>query len=456
MRVHRSIASLSILVLVCAAAPSATFAADQPRARNVLLLIGDDHGLDGGCFGNAAVATPSLDRLAASGTRFANAFGCVSSCSPSRSVMLTGLFNHTNGQYGLQHATNNQVTEPWVQSLPKLFNDAGFRTALIGKNHVAPKDVYAYQQEVPLRGRAAKRFGDAAAQFFDAKHERPFFLVIGFHDPHRAKQGFELPKEKAIAVDHVPAYLPADPAVRQDLGEYYAAVARLDAGIGLVLDALETSGKAKETLVVYVGDNGIPFPGAKTNLYDPGIHLPMIVRSPDAKGGVVSQAMTSFIDIVPTALEFAGVKPPKYALPGRSLLPILEQEKPQGWDTVFASHTFHEIWMYYPMRMIRTPQYKLIWNLASSLEYPIAGDIAGSASWKIAQKQPAQNGKTPQQYLHRPAFELFDLQNDPQELKNLADDPKFADTKADLLKRLRQMMKETKDPWLSHGSGGEE
>ncbi len=441
----RSIASC-LLVLVCAAT---TFAAEQPRARNVLLLIGDDHGVDGGCFGNAAVATPNLDHLAATGTRFANAFGCVSSCSPSRSVMLTGLFNHTNGQYGLQHATNNQVTEPWVQSLPKLFNDAGYRTELIGKNHVAPKEVYPYQQEIPA-ARAPRQFGDAAANFFEAKDARPFFLVVGFHDPHRAKQGFDLGRTRALTVDRVPAFLPDDPAVVQDMGEYYAAVARMDAGVGLVLDALEKSGKAKDTLVIYVGDNGIPFPGAKTNLYDPGIHLPMIVRSPDAKAGVVSAAMTSFVDLLPTVLDFAGVKPPSYPLPGRSLLPILEQENPKGWDTVFASHTFHEIWMYYPMRMIRTRQYKLIWNLAPSLAYPIAGDIAGSASWKIAQKQPAQNGKTPQQYLHRPAFELFDLQADPQELKNLADDPKLAATRADLLQRLRQMMKETKDPWLAH------
>src|SRR2546421_3425050 len=109
-----------------------TFAAPQ---RNVLLIIGDDHGLDGGCFGNPAVATPALDRLAASGTRFPNAFAAVSSCSPSRSVILTGLYNHTSGQYGLQHGTNNQTTEPWVRSLPRLFNDAGYRTMLIGKNH---------------------------------------------------------------------------------------------------------------------------------------------------------------------------------------------------------------------------------------------------------------------------------------------------------------------------------
>ena len=419
-------------------------AASSAQQRNVLLLIGDDHGLDGGCFGNDAVATPGLDRLAARGTRFSNAFAAVSSCSPSRSVMLTGLFNHTSGQYGLNHATNNQVTEPWVRSLPRLFNDAGYRTALVGKNHLGPNEVYPYQTtaEVPrdpekVSAKAAKVIGDA--------DERPFFLVVGLHDPHRAKVGFDSgTKDRA---EKVPAFLPDDPAVRADLGDYYASVARMDAAVGLILDALEKSGKADSTLVLYVGDNGIPFPGAKTNLYEPGVHLPMLIRAPGAQGAMVNPAMASFVDITPTILDWAKLKAP-YALPGRSLLAMVGNDKPDERDAVFASHTVHEIWMYYPMRMIRTAKYKLVWNLAYQLEYPIAADIAGSPSWAVARKQPAQNGKTPQQYLHRPRYELFDLESDPQELKNLADDPKLAAVKEELLARLRKMMKETKDPWL--------
>src|SRR5436190_6808886 len=133
---------LGVLILFAASAwcPGAA-----PATRNVLLMIGDDHGLDGGCFGNPAVATPNLDRLAAGGTRFASAFATVSSCSPSRSVILTGLYSHSNGQYGLAHAANNQVTQPWVWSLPRILNQAGYRTALFGKNHVQPKEVYPYQ-----------------------------------------------------------------------------------------------------------------------------------------------------------------------------------------------------------------------------------------------------------------------------------------------------------------------
>src|SRR5687768_8384081 len=119
------------LCIVCALSAFAFAAEPTTRPRNVLLMIGDDHGLDAGCYANPAVATPNLDRLASQGTRFANAFAGVSSCSPSRSVILTGLYTHTNGQYGLAHATNHQSTQQWVMSLPRLLNDAGYRTALI-------------------------------------------------------------------------------------------------------------------------------------------------------------------------------------------------------------------------------------------------------------------------------------------------------------------------------------
>ena len=430
-----------LLVIVAACFVNSTVVAAERK--NILLLIGDDHGMDGGCFGNPAASTPNLDRLASQGTRFPNAFAAVSSCSPSRSVILTGLYNHTNGQYGLAHATNNQRTQPFVMSLPRLLNDAGYRTALIGKNHVVPQEVYPYATE-QQGGRPPQQFAHKATEFFQKQDDRPFFLVVGFNDPHRA---FGTPPADRKEVTSVPAFLPDTPAVRDDLADYYGSVERLDRSVGAVLDALEQSGKADDTLVIYVSDNGMPFPGAKTNLYDPGVRLPFIIRAPQRPAGVVSEAMVSFIDITPTILEWSGAKTPEYKLPGRSLLPLVGQARIED-RPVFASHTVHEIWMYYPMRMIRTRKHKLIWNLAHTLEYPVAGDINRSPSWQAARETPAQNGKTPQQYLHRPRFELYDLESDPGETKNLADDPSFASVRSSLLEQLKQMMKQTNDQWL--------
>jgi N-sulfoglucosamine sulfohydrolase len=434
--------------------------------KNVLLLIADDMGLDGACFGNDSVKTPNLDKLSAESTRFANAFATVSSCSPSRAVILTGLYTHQNGQYGLAHAAHNQVTRPEVQSLPKLLGERGYRTAIVGKNHVNPASVYNYQVELKPQGkpRNVAAVARAAGEFMSAKDERPFFLLVGFHDPHRAGKSFANDAQyvgvpavhHAPAAMRVPAHLPDEAAVRADLADYADAVARCDFGVGAVLDELAKAGHRDDTLVIFISDNGIPFPGAKTNLYDAGIHLPLLLRVPGAKAGVVSKAMVSFVDVAPTILDFTGAVAPKN-LPGKSLLPIVAQDDAPDRDVVFASHVFHEITMYYPMRAIRTRTHKLIWNLASPLEYPIAADIFGSPSWQAILRSGAMGGRTRDGYLHRPEFELYDLANDPNELKNLAADPAQAATLADLKARLTKMMQRTNDPWVpAQGRSAEE
>ena len=447
------------IVLICAAA-LALCAGPAMAARNVLLLIGDDHGLEVGCYGNPRIKTPNLDRLAAEGTRFANAFCTSPSCSPSRSVILTGMHTHANGQYGLAHAAHKQSTLPNVPSLPKLLKDKGFRTGVIGKLHVTPESVYPFDlntSQGTMGNRSVARMAELARGFM-SESEKPFFLLLGFSDPHRAGQGFandrQYPGVEAVQYRPgdviVPPFLPDWPEVRADLADYYQSVSRLDQGVGLALKALEESGKAKDTLVLYLSDNGMPFPGAKTNLYDAGIRLPLIVRSPaQTKRGVVCQAMVSWVDIAPTILEWTEAQPPP-SMQGRSFLPFLEQENPPGWDSVFASHQFHEITMYYPMRAIRTRKHKLIWNLAHGLPFPFASDIWGSPAWQHTRSRAdgRMGGRTREAFLRRPEIELYDLSNDPGELKNLAFDRGNIEVARGLHQKLLQMMRETKDPWL--------
>jgi N-sulfoglucosamine sulfohydrolase len=428
--------------------------------RNVLLIIADDMGLDGKCFGNDAVKTPNLDALAAESTNFANAFATVASCSPSRAVILSGRYTHSNGQYGLAHAEHNQVTRKHVQTLPNLLKAAGYRTAIIGKHHVNPDSVYSYETFLKTGGegnRSVATMARRAGQYMAADDKRPFFLVVGFSDPHRAGVGFDNDREYPgvtrrkydPATVKVPAHLPDDPAVRRDIVGYYEAIDRLDQGVGMLMEHVEKAGRREDTLVIFASDNGMPFPGAKTNLYDAGVHLPLIVRAPGRQGGVVSQAMVSWIDLAPTVLEFAGAKSPD-DLPGRSLLGIIEQEKPAGWDAIFASHVFHEITMYYPMRAVRTRTHKLIWNVAHPLEFPIAEDIERSPSWRVMQKlKTTSGGKSLEAFQQRPEFELYDMEKDPQEMKNLADDPAYAEVRKQLHSQLTARLKETNDPWLA-------
>src|SRR5262245_18962932 len=160
----------------------------EPR-RNVVLLIADDLGLDCGCYGNKVVKTPHIDSLAAAGTRFTHGFASVASCSPSRATMLTGLPTHMCGQYGLAHATHNAHTFRNVQSLPKLLKAGGYRSGIIGKLHVQPKEVYPWDVEVP-GGRNVPQMAQQARKFIEESGEKPFCLVMGYTDPHRAMKGF--------------------------------------------------------------------------------------------------------------------------------------------------------------------------------------------------------------------------------------------------------------------------
>jgi N-sulfoglucosamine sulfohydrolase len=426
--------------------------------RNVVLLIADDLGMQVGCYGDKVTKTPNIDALAAGGTRFANGFASVSSCSPSRATMLSGLPTHQCGQYGLAHATHNAHSFREVQSVPKLLKQAGYRTGVIAKLHVQPPEVYPWDSEVRANGRNGVVVATEVKKFIQESSDKPFFLLVGFTDPHRAKVGFDsdksykgIPQVTFSPKDvPIPYHLSDTSEVRADLADYYGSIARLDFGVGAVLQAIQDSKKADDTLVIFLSDNGIPFPGAKTTLYDSGIHLPLIVHSPAAKAkSVVNRAMVSWTDIAPTILDWAGVKPAP-AMAGKSLLPILEQEDDKDRDMVFGSHQFHEITMYYPMRMVRTRTHKLIVNLAHPLSFPFASDLYNSDTWQgILRRNDTMVGKRSRDaFEHRPREELYDLSKDPNELNNVAADPVYADTLKELKARLRDWQVTTRDPWL--------
>lgn len=449
----------------------ASFGFAQSKPRNVLLLISDDHGREMlGAYGNRIIKTPNLDKLASEGVRFTNAFSTVASCSPSRAVLYTGMYQHANGQYGLSHSVHNQHSFDDTPTVGKLLANANYRTAIIGKHHVKPLEMYGFQQVIPgaKSERDVKQIADAARNLFAEKSDKPFFIVVGYSDPHRTgnpdsrKRGEpssfanETNYDGVTPVKYnpreviVPAYLPDQQEVREELAEYYQAISRLDAGIGMMLDNLRLTNQLDNTLVIYLSDNGIPFPGAKTNLYDSGLHLPLIIRAPNqVKRGTVNNALVSWTDITPTILDFAGIEKDK-RMSGRSFLSILEQQNPNGWDEVFGSHSLHEITMYYPMRSIRTGEYQLIWNLAHRLPFPHANDLWNSPTWQaIIRRQDKQMGvRQVANYTQRPEWELYDIRRDPEEARNLADDERYKTTLETLKQRLRNQMVATKDQWM--------
>ncbi|MBN1845264.1 MAG: sulfatase [Sedimentisphaerales bacterium] len=432
-----------------ATALSGSGQASKTRRPNVILYVVDDQGTDdAGCYGNFVIRTPGLDALAQEGTRFTHAFCTSASCSASRSVILSGWHNHANGQYGHQHSYHHFSSFDQVRSLPVLLARSGYRTARSGKYHVAPEEVYAFDQVIP--GGAPDQRAEACRPLIEAQDNGPFFLYFCTNEPHRPFR-----REGSDRIDPadviVPAYLPDSPECREELARYYMSVQRADRGLAALMRILKDTGRWDDTLVIYISDNGIAFPGAKTTLYEPGMRLPCVVRDPfAAKRPVVTDAMISWADITPTILDFAGAVPEDYVFHGRSFRAVLEQEHPAGWDEVYASHTFHEITMYYPMRVVRTRRHKLIWNIAWGLEYPFASDLHDSATWQAVRRRGEihYGRRTVDAYLHRPQFELYDLQADPHEINNLASDPAHAGILGALQDKLKAFQKRTQDPWI--------
>lgn len=491
-----------------AAAGAAPAAAPVPASArpNVVMIVSDDHGTDGlGCYGNPVVRTPNLDALAADGTRFTAAFCTTASCSPSRATILSGLQSHHNGMYGLEHDEHHFQSFDQVRSLPVMLAEAGYRTARIGKYHVAPEKVFAFQtvlsagraNDPKTIGRSPVEMAEMSRGVIEAKDARPFFLYYATDDPHRSnafrpdgKPTFKTyPKPNLFGNRPegypgitpvvyrpedviVPSYLPDNEATRRELAEYYQSISRLDQGVGRLIEILKAAGKYENTLIVYLSDNGPAFPGSKTTLYEPGMRLPFIARAPGRQHpGAVQAGMVSWADLTPTVLDVAGVPFDAGNFDGRSFRAGLDGGRLDGWDRVFASHTFHQITMYYPMRVMRTPRYKLIHNLAHELPFPLARDLVESSTWISAVLAPAQvrgpdteeqaptwlpsaeserrtfGKRTVAAFLHRPEYELYDLELDPDEVNNLADDPAHDALKRQLMAELSAFQLRTKDPW---------
>ena len=462
----------SAAALVGSAMISQRTSATQNERPNIVLIVSDDHGRETlGCYGNPVIKTPNLDGLAAEGVRLTNAFCTSASCSASRSVILSGMYNHANGQYGHQHSYHHFISFPNVKSLPVILTEAGYRTGRIGKYHVAPESVYKFDVALPGNSRSPVQMAQNCRNFINENDDKPFFLYFCMSDPHRGggvandlpgkpdrfgnkvKGGY--PGINEVQYDPkdviVPPFLPDTPECRAELAQYSQAVSRVDQGVGKLFNVLKQAGKYENTVIIYISDNGVAFPGAKTTLYEPGMNLPCIVRQPgQKKKGIACDALINFADLAPTILDFAGALSGTNSFQGRSFKSALEQQHPKDWDVTYASHTFHEITMYYPMRVVRRRRYKLIWNIAYGLDYPFASDLWAASTWQATIKAGRKyyGKRTVEAYLHRAKFELYDLENDPHEVKNLADDPRHEKVLEELKAELKAFQRRTNDPWI--------
>lgn len=477
--------------------------------KNVLFIITDDESPTLGCYGDPVAQTPAIDAIAKDGLIFRNAFATTASCSASRSVVMSGLHNHRNGQFGHQHHFHKFASFHDVVSLslPRVMTNAGYRTGHIGKYHVAPESVYHFETYMKGNARNAVEMAETSRDFITNKSDdRPFFLYFATSDPHRGG-GTDKTSKRELKPDlfgnkprrgsypgveevfydpakvAVPPFLPDTPDTREELAQYYQSCSRVDRGVARLVEILKEANLYDKTLIVFTADHGMAFAGGKTTVYEGGLRVPMVVRNPYKKQrGVESFAMISHIDITPTLLDFGGgldqaknapkniVDPDKFwqergenlkenrdgnmkfdRYHGKSWLHCLANPKEDHHKTIFASHTFHEIQMYYPMRVVRDEKFKLIWNIAHPLPYPFASDLWAASSWQAqwAKGMDAPYGNmTVGRYVQRPEFELFDMYNDPHETKNLADGSDHQEVLEKYKAKLKEMQKEMQDPWI--------
>ncbi len=420
-----------LLIVLCG---SMSQAAERP---NFIVFIADDMAWDDcGAYGHPSIRTPNIDALARDGLRFDNAFLTCSSCSPSRCSILTGRYPHNTGAPELhQPLPADQIT------VARRLKDAGYYTAAAGKWHLGPNEKRNFD----------RIYGGRENVWLEAIEQRPknqpFFLWMAFFDPHRPYQDGTIDEPHKLSDAVVPPYLPDVLATRHDLAMYYDEIARLDGVVGEVLAELDKQGAADDTVVVFLSDNGRPFPRAKTTIYDSGIKTPWIVRWPkQVAAGGATESLISSIDLAPTILELAGV-PAGPTFQGKSFAPILSNPKAKTRDAVFAEHNWHDFNAH--GRAIRTPRYKLIENTYNDLPGTPPADAVRGETYQamIKLRSEGKLGDNQQQCFTepRPAVELYDLQTDPDELRNLADDPQYAKVRDELLGQLQTWKKETGD-----------
>lgn len=437
LRAPALFALIALSTVVVWSLPAAS-AADRP---NLILIIADDMSPeDGEPYGTRAARTPTLARLAREGMRFDAAFVTTSSCSPSRASIVTGRYPHQTGAAELhQPLPSTQIA--FTEHLRK----AGYWTAAAGKWHLGKPAQEKF--DLVKEGGGPSGCENWVPVLRDRPSNQPFFLWLAAVDPHRDYRPGTIPQPHEAGDVTVPPYLPDTPEVRGDLARYYDEITRLDGYVGEVLAELERQGVAENTLILFISDNGRPFPRCKTTLYDSGIRTPWLVRWPaHVKPGTVSKRLVSTVDIAPTFLALGGAAPLSQAS-GQSFLPQLRDPAAPGREFVFAQRHWHDFGDF--ARAVRNERWKYIRNSFPELPNQPPADAVRSPTF-LAMQQLYAAGTLPAVQsgpflAPRPREELYDLAADPHELRNLAGVPQFEAPLKQLRHALDEFQQRTED-----------
>ena len=432
---YRRLLLLSFLLVA-----KALQAAEEPP--NFVIFIADDMAWeDCGAYGHKTIRTPNIDALAKAGMRFDRAYLTCSSCSPSRCSMLTGRYPHAT------NAGELHLPLPADQTLlTKPLREANYWTAAVGKWHLGNN----VAEQVDYRqGAKPALMGDAWVQALKKRpKDKPFFLWAAHSDPHRGYQKNTIAKPHTRDEVVVPRFLPDTPNVRDDLALYYNEVSRFDAHIGLVLLELDRQQIANNTLVLVISDNGRPFPYCKTMVHVPGVRTPFIMRWPaKIASGSVSASVVSTIDIAPTLVELAGLKP-SASHQGVSLVPVLQDASASVRPYAFAEHNWHDYRAF--ERAVHSETFCYVRNWLPNTPGTPPADAVNSPTYAVMKDQKAAG--TLSEWKNQACFAtpratefLYEVGPDPDCLANLAAKPELQRTLEEMRNALKDWQSSTQD-----------
>jgi uncharacterized sulfatase len=426
----------------------ASLLAAAERRPDIVIFITDDHSQrDSTPYGSTSLRTPNMQRLADAGVTFTRAYVASPTCAPSRAALMTGMMPARNGA-----EANHSKPRAQLKKWPAYFQELGYEVAAFGKvTH------YRHTIEYGFDHFAHDTFHDhagipAAVEFLRRRdRSKPLCLLVGSNWPH-------VPwPEKHPGYDPTALALPGGsidtPATREWRARYAAAVTKADDELGLIIDAARAN-SGPQTLFLTTSDHGAQWPFGKWNCYEAGVSVPLIVVWPGVvKPDTRTDAMVSWVDLLPTLLEVAGGAAPK-GIDGRSFAGVLRGTAPVHRDRIFTTHSGDGRWNVYPIRSVRIGDWKYIRNLRPEFAFTTHIDLQGNLgqrayfqTWEEAAKCSSSAATILKRYHGRPAEELYDLSRDPEELRNLAGDPNHA-------RRLVEMRAEV-DRWMrEQGDGG--
>jgi arylsulfatase A-like enzyme len=418
---------------------------------NIVIIMADD--LDSkqlSCYGGKNIVTKNIDTLAAQGMKFNQMIASEAMCVPTRASLFTGLYPARHGSF----QNHKPVSSDDIKSICQFMGKLGYTVALTGKDHsTKPASVFPFKI---LKGFEPNCVAptddynfDEIKQFITNKDRKPYCLFIMSTNPHMPwtmGDPSEFDAEKLV----LPLHWVDTKQTRVAFTKYLAEIRRLDNQVGDVMKLLQETGQDQNTILIFLGEQGPQFPGGKWNLWDNGQKSSMIVRWPGkVKPGTETQAIVQYEDITPTLVDLAGGKPAS-GLDGKSFLKVLLERKAKHRDYAYGIHNNIPEGPAYPIRDIKDNRYKLVLNLMPEKDYhnrfmmnPNDKNLWHSWLQKAATSPEAK--KLTDRIVKRPGVEFYDLESDPYELNNLANDPSYQPKINDYMVKLKAWMKQQGD-----------